>query len=33
MLDAGTSRRTQLWKLADRERFVRGENLTTIRLP
>jgi len=33
MLDAGTSRRTQLWKVADRERFVRGENLTTIRLP
>ena len=33
MLDAGTSRRTQLWKVSDRERFVRGENLTTIRLP
>ena len=33
ILDAGTSRRTQLWKAADRERFVRGENLTTIRLP
>ncbi len=33
MLDAGTSHRTQLWKLGDRERFVRGENLTTIRLP
>ena len=33
MLDAGTSRRTQLWKVDDRQRFVRGENLTTIRLP
>lgn len=33
MLEAGTSHRTRLWKLSDRERFVRGENLTTIRLP
>ena len=33
MLDAGTSHRTRLWKLGDRERFLRGENLTTIRLP
>jgi hypothetical protein len=33
LLDAGTSHRTQLWKLSDRERFVRGENLSTIRLP
>ena len=33
ILDAGTSHRTQLWKLGDRERFVRGENLNTIRLP
>jgi len=33
MLDAGTSHRTQLWKLSDRERFVSGQNLTTIRLP
>jgi hypothetical protein len=33
MLDAGTSHRTQLWKFGDRDRFVRGENLTTIRLP
>jgi type II secretory pathway component PulM len=33
ILDAGTSHRTQLWKLSDRDRFVRGENLTTIRLP
>ena len=33
ILDAGTSHRTQLWKLSDREAFVRGANLTTIRLP
>jgi hypothetical protein len=33
ILDAGTSHRTRLWKLSDRERFRRGENLTTIRLP
>lgn len=33
MLDAGTSHRTRLWKLSDRDRFVRGENLNTIRLP
>jgi hypothetical protein len=33
ILDAGTSHRTRLWKLSDRERFQRGENLSTIRLP
>jgi hypothetical protein len=33
ILDAGTSHRTRLWKLGDRERFLRGENLSTIRLP
>lgn len=33
MLDAGTSHRTQLWKLSDRQRFQRGERLTTLRLP
>jgi hypothetical protein len=33
ILDAGTSHRTRLWKLSDRERFLRGENLNTIRLP
>jgi hypothetical protein len=33
ILDAGTSHRTRLWKLGDRERFQRGENLNTIRLP
>jgi hypothetical protein len=33
ILDAGTSHRTRLWKLSDRERFRRGESLNTIRLP
>jgi hypothetical protein len=33
ILDAGTSHRTRLWKLSDRERFRRGEHLNTIRLP
>jgi hypothetical protein len=33
ILDAGTSHRTRLWKLGDRDRFLRGENLSTIRLP
>jgi hypothetical protein len=33
ILDAGTSHRTRLWKLSDRERFSRGEQLSTIRLP
>lgn len=33
ILDAGTSHRTRLWKLSDRERFQRGESLNTIRLP
>ena len=33
ILDAGTSHRTRLWKLSDRDRFHRGESLSTIRLP
>lgn len=33
MLDAGTSHRTRLWKLSDREKFLGGEKLSTIRLP
>jgi hypothetical protein len=33
ILDAGTSHRTRLWKLSDRERFLRGESLNTIRQP
>jgi hypothetical protein len=33
ILDAGTSHRTRLWKLSDRDRFRRGEALSTIRLP
>ena len=33
ILDAGSSHRTRLWKLGDRERFQRGGSLNTIRLP
>jgi len=33
ILDAGTSHRTRLWKLSDRERFQHGDSLSTIRLP
>jgi hypothetical protein len=33
ILDAGTSHRTRLWKLSDRDKFLRGENLNTIRFP
>jgi hypothetical protein len=33
ILEAGTSHRTRLWRLADRERFQRGERFDTIRLP
>jgi hypothetical protein len=33
ILDAGTSHRTRLWRLSDRERFRDGEKLKTIRLP
>ena len=33
IVDAGTSRRTQLWRLSDRDRFTRGGQLNTIRLP
>lgn len=33
MLEAGTTHRTRLWKLDDRDKFVRGEKLNTIRLP
>ena len=33
ILEAGTSHRTRLWKLSDRERFQRGERLNTLRLP
>jgi hypothetical protein len=33
MLEAGTSHRTRLWKLSDRDRFQRGEPLNIIRLP
>jgi hypothetical protein len=33
VLEAGTSHRTRLWRLGDRERFLRGEPLNIIRLP
>lgn len=33
MLEAGTTHRTRLWRLSDRDRFARGESLHTIRLP
>jgi len=32
-IEAGSSHRTRLWNLADRGRFLKGENITTIRLP
>jgi len=33
VLEAGTSHRTRLWRLSDRDRFLRGEPLNIIRLP
>ena len=33
MLDAGTSHRTRLWSLSDRGRFLKGDNVSTLRLP
>jgi hypothetical protein len=33
ILEAGTTHRTRLWKLSDRDRFLRGERLNIIRLP
>jgi hypothetical protein len=33
VVDAGTSHRTRLWSLADRGRFLKGVNVSTIRLP
>ena len=32
-LEAGTSHRTRVWNVADRARFLAGENLQTIRVP
>jgi len=32
-VSAGTTHRTSAWQLSDRERFMRGENLATERLP
>ncbi len=33
MLDAGTSHRTRVWALADRDRFRNGEHVDTVRIP
>ncbi len=33
VLEAGTSHRTRLWKIGDRDRFMRGEPLNIIRVP
>ena len=33
MVDAGTTHRTRLWRVADRERFLAGEHINTVRLP
>jgi hypothetical protein len=33
ILEAGTTHRTRLWRLSDRDRFLRGEPLNIIRLP
>lgn len=33
VLEAGSSHRTRLWKLSDRDRFLRGEPLNIIQLP
>ena len=31
--EAGSSLRTRVWRLSDRERFLRGESLTTVKVP
>ena len=33
MIDAGSSHRTRVWNLADRDRFLKGEHIETIRMP
>ena len=33
MVEAGTSHRTHVWNLADRDRFLKGEHIETIRVP
>ena len=33
MVEAGRSHRTRLWRLSDRDRFMRGEPLNITRLP
>ena len=32
-VEAGTTHRTRMWRVADRARFLAGENLQTVRLP
>ena len=32
-VDAGSARRTRVWRVADRERFLRGERIDTQRIP
>lgn len=33
VVEAGTARRTRVWRLSDRERFLRGDTIDTRRLP
>jgi hypothetical protein len=33
LLEAGTSHRTRVWRLSDRDRFRRGEHVPTVRQP
>jgi hypothetical protein len=33
VFDAGTSHRTRVWRLSDRDRFLRGEHVQTLRQP
>ena len=33
LVEAGTSHRTRVWNLADRDRFLKGEHIETIRVP
>ena len=33
IVDAGSARRTRVWRVDDRERFLRGERIDTLRIP
>ena len=33
MLETGTTHRTRMWKLSDRQEFLRGERIETVRVP